>query len=94
MVFNAILASSVCTHHATNDLADIHARQVKKGMQGIDAILYEKKGKGELETVHFMSVTSPMGCPHLVRPICLSAGYPGCFVVTFSRAGEDNKSFK
>ena len=24
--------------------------QVKKGMQGIDAILYEKKGKGEPET--------------------------------------------
>jgi hypothetical protein len=40
--------------------------KVKKGMQGIDAILYEKKGKG----------------------------YPGVFVVTFSRAGEDNKSFK
>jgi hypothetical protein len=25
-------------------------RQVKKGMQGIDAILYEKKGKGEQHT--------------------------------------------
>lgn len=24
--------------------------QVKKGMQGIDAILYEKKGKGEQQT--------------------------------------------
>lgn len=40
--------------------------KVKKGMQGIDAIVYEKKGKG----------------------------YPNVFVVTFSRAGEDNKSFK
>jgi hypothetical protein len=40
--------------------------KVKKGMQGIDCILYEKKGKG----------------------------YPGAFVVTFSRAGEDNKTFK
>ena len=39
-------------------------RQVKKGMQGIDAILYEKKGKGEQQT--------PL-CPQK-RVLCMHQG--------------------
>lgn len=71
-------------------------RQVKKGMQGIDAILYEKKGKGEQHTPSsphcsgFACIMAEVTRSHL----SMITGYPGVFVVTFSRAGEDNKSFK
>jgi hypothetical protein len=67
--------------------------QVKKGMQGIDAILYEKKGKGE-QQLHCLLRVPCMRWAAVNHLLLMIPGYPGVFVVTFSRAGEDNKSFK
>jgi hypothetical protein len=67
-------------------------------MQGIDAIVYEKKGKGKGPvTIGGIKMYCPTCLPTRRvdrHAFCGSAGYPNVFVVTFSRAGEDNKSFK
>ena len=90
------VVGKVCTTGVTCTLWSLWlstppAPQVEKGMQGIDTRVTNPKGKGAHEFIHPASAPAS---PRAVLTCWVGCAGQQAFVVTFGRAGEDNKKFK
>ena len=81
-------ATSCLSLQVMTGLTQLTSLQVEKGMQGIDTRVTNPKGKGACA----LQCRASTGAPVLTLQLCAAAQQ--AFVVTFGRAGEDNKKFK